>query len=234
MRVSSDQSLLTCQNTIQFSQITVEWAERDRIRLSISIQFLNSISQFNFSILLNLEKLIVFSNALGSINLIFMSSLKLKLKPEVWLPIPSCPGYSASNQGRIRSDVNQFIRSLQVNPSGYIQVGLHRKTRTVHRLVLEAFQGPSPLQVDHLNGVKADNRLVNLRYVTNQVNQLNKRKQKAGNPYRGVGQQSRGSWRAVVWYNRQRFLVGSYPTAEEARDARTAYIQANNLPNRTD
>lgn len=45
----------------------------------------------------------------------------------------------------------------------------------VHRLVMEAFVGPSPLLVNHKNGVRNDNRLENLEYVTRSQNQIHAR-----------------------------------------------------------
>jgi hypothetical protein len=66
------------------------------------------------------------------------------------------------------------------NTYGYIQVALHRegggrgirpKWSYVHRVVAEAFIGPSNgLHVNHINAIKTDNRVENLEYVTNAEN----------------------------------------------------------------
>jgi hypothetical protein len=40
----------------------------------------------------------------------------------------------------------------------------------VHRLIMEAFYGASPLQVNHLDGNKENNALTNLEYCTNSEN----------------------------------------------------------------
>lgn len=59
----------------------------------------------------------------------------------------------------------------------YVKIGKNKKVRKfyVHRLVCAAFLGFSGLEVDHKNGVKTDNRLVNLRYVTHGENMRNLR-----------------------------------------------------------
>ncbi|ASZ71334.1 HNH endonuclease [Lactococcus phage 38507] len=49
---------------------------------------------------------------------------------------------------------------------GYLQTSINGRRELVHRIVMSAFKGESELTVDHLNGIKTDNRLENLEYVT--------------------------------------------------------------------
>lgn len=104
---------------------------------------------------------------------------------EIWRPIQSCSGYEASSLGRIRStrwSINRFHRAMadaprikaqSINENGYctLQVG-HGKRRRVHVLVAEAFLGPKPprMDVNHIDGNKANNRPDNLEYLSRSDN----------------------------------------------------------------
>lgn len=112
---------------------------------------------------------------------------------EKWKDILGYEGlYQASNYGRIKSlerfvesvshgkpcmrHIRECIIQLQSHPTDYLQVNLHidgkQKTYKVHRLVWEAFNGeiPEGVEIDHINTVRTDNRLENLRIVTHKEN----------------------------------------------------------------
>lgn len=73
----------------------------------------------------------------------------------------------------------------------------HARPRLMHRLILGA---PVGLYVDHINGDGLDNRRVNLRLVTPQQNQWNRRAVRGGeSPYKGVSRDSKtGRWTASL------------------------------------
>jgi hypothetical protein len=93
-------------------------------------------------------------------------------------PVPAYEGrYAAANDGRIWAYPNASRKvgrwmKPRIDRCGYAYVTLFkdgvRKYPKVHRLVLSAFSGGSadPLQVNHINGNKADNQLQNLEWVT--------------------------------------------------------------------
>ncbi len=90
-----------------------------------------------------------------------------------WKPIPSAPNYEASDAGDIRR-IGKSQPLVSVPNFGYPRVCLRVNGRNrngrVHRLVAEAFLGPSDMEVNHKNGDKTDNRLVNLEYCTRAYN----------------------------------------------------------------
>jgi predicted XRE-type DNA-binding protein len=80
--------------------------------------------------------------------------------------------YLVYDDGRVASTTTG--RYLKPGLSrGYHSVQLSNRRRvTVHKLVAEAFIGPRPdgCQVNHKNGIKTDNRVENLEYVTRSEN----------------------------------------------------------------
>lgn len=106
---------------------------------------------------------------------------------EEWKAIPGFEGvYSVSNLGRIRREKYSNLSSACRNhegilkpfkdPKGYLRVdlgsGINKCRRKVHRIVACAFID-NPLvkpEVNHKNGIKNDNRSVNLEWATTKEN----------------------------------------------------------------
>ena len=92
---------------------------------------------------------------------------------EIWKDIPEYDGlYQASDYGRIFSVKNNCILKQLLGTKDYMLVRLYKKgigkTLRVHRLVWETFNGPIPkgIQVNHINEIKSDNRLLNLNLMS--------------------------------------------------------------------
>lgn len=97
---------------------------------------------------------------------------------EQWKDIPGYEGlYRASKDGHIESCRLQRLMKLS-STNGYQSVHLSASGNDilflVHRLVMLTFVGlcPEGLAVNHKNGIRHDNRLENLEYVTYSENTL--------------------------------------------------------------
>lgn len=84
--------------------------------------------------------------------------------------------YLVSNHGNIKSISRGRILSPKNNHDGYLRIQLWRNSkceyRSIHVIVMEAFS-KKPFEnavVNHINGVKYDNRLENLEWVTQKEN----------------------------------------------------------------
>tara|TARA_R110000868_G_scaffold116769_2_gene310582 strand:- start:1348 stop:1728 length:381 start_codon:yes stop_codon:yes gene_type:complete len=61
---------------------------------------------------------------------------------------------------------------------GYLKCGIDNKEYTLHRLAFLYIYGFIPVRIDHINQDKTDNRIKNLREVTNSENLRNMSKSK--------------------------------------------------------
>ena len=110
------------------------------------------------------------------------SQLPFNFATEDWKPIPGYEGlYAISNLGRVKSFVargrgpraknTERILSLS-NGWPYRKIALYRNKEHwqvhIHQLVALTFLGPCPQgkQINHKNGLKSDNRLENLEYIS--------------------------------------------------------------------
>lgn len=100
---------------------------------------------------------------------------------------------------------------------GYIVLNAGGKLHYAHRLAFLWMTGSLPPEyVDHINGVRSDNRWSNLRPATHAENCRNSRARKG---LKGVFPRSNGTYRARVTFNGKKYNIGTYKTPELAHAA---------------
>jgi hypothetical protein len=120
--------------------------------------------------------------------------------------------------------IGEEAKSLDVG--GYVQVSFGvGKIAKGHRLAWAHYNGEWPDgHIDHINGVRNDNRIANLRVVTNAINCQNKRKALPTSKTGILGVVKVGErYQANIHYDRKKRYLGTYSTPEEAHEV---YIQA--------
>lgn len=101
---------------------------------------------------------------------------------------------------------------------GYLVVRIDRVLYFSHRLMWMHVHGYMPLMViDHLNGVRDDNRIENIRDVSASINLQNQRKSRKNTSSSLLGvQKNHGGWQALIWFDKKRYCLGTFKTPEEA------------------
>lgn len=108
-----------------------------------------------------------------------------------------------------------------IDAYGYISGNFLANAIKEHQLVFILHHGYMPKNIDHINRVRHDNRIENIREVTRSQNQQNRPKQ-ANNTsgFKGVSFLSkRGKYLAKINMNYKPHHLGVYDTPEEAHEA---------------
>lgn len=114
--------------------------------------------------------------------------------------------------------------------SGYVLIGVDGEDFLAHRLAYFYMYGMWPAHhLDHVNGIRSDNRAVNIREASNQENMQNLRVSPAGAKHHLLGaspNRKGNAFRSFIKVNGRQIYLGTYPTAELAH---VAYVQAKRV-----
>lgn len=118
------------------------------------------------------------------------------------------------------SNAKAGTRAGRLLRTGYRSIHVSGRRYQEHRLVYLWHNGFIPKQVDHINRVKSDNRIENLRAADHSTNQMNTDTGGSQSGLRGVrlGPKT-GRWAARIYWNGKEIRIGTFATPEEASAA---------------
>jgi hypothetical protein len=99
---------------------------------------------------------------------------------------------------------------------GYLRSSVGGKSYRVHRLVFLYHHGYMPIQVDHIDGNRMNNRIENLREATSSQNNQNRKATSSSGVKGVVWHKQSKKWVASICVNRKSVHLGSFPSIEEA------------------
>lgn len=81
-------------------------------------------------------------------------------------------GHYVSELGQVKKKRGEGFKVITTGTGGYSNFSANGKNHLLHRVVWEAFNGviPPKMCINHINGIKNDNRLTNLELVTYKEN----------------------------------------------------------------
>lgn len=119
------------------------------------------------------------------------------------------------------------LKILGTKRNGYLLIRVNRKLYSQHRLAWFYIHGYMPENyIDHINGIKSDNRISNLRQATGSENNQNMKQPSKNNKlgFLGVGFSKRNkAFTARITINYKSTFIGYFKTPQEAHNA---YLQA--------
>ena len=152
-----------------------------------------------------------------------MSDLTAERLREVLDYCPDTGVFTWKIRSNRRVKVGDVAGALRHN--GYIQIGIDGCLHRAHRLAWLYVTGESPpSEIDHINCVKNDNRIANLRLATSAENKQNQSKAQKRNKagFLGVSPHE-GKFQAQIKVDGKKMHIGRFNTPEEAH---AAYLEA--------
>ncbi len=119
---------------------------------------------------------------------------------------------------RVLFNKKQFIgkECKSSNTAGYIRVKLNNKIYLVHRLIWFIENGYYCDVLDHIDGVRSNNKISNLRKSNHSLNQCNTLKNRQGHLAGVTYNKQAKKWRARITVDKVRISLGLFKTRQAA------------------
>lgn len=104
---------------------------------------------------------------------------------------------------------------------GYKVVSIKKRRYLIHRLIYQMFNNKQPKEIDHIDGIRTNNKIENLRECDRSQNLCNMRLRKDNaSGYKGVYLHKQNkNWCAEISYKGTRIRLGSFSSPELASKA---------------
>lgn len=132
--------------------------------------------------------------------------------------------YDGEKLLRKKANGTTYAAGFKRKKDGYVQVKIAGVPYLAHRVIWCMFNDniDTHLVIDHINGVRDDNRIDNLRVVENVLNMQNRRNAQINSKTGLIGScihKGTGRYEAQISYHGSKIYIGLFDTPEEAHQA---------------
>jgi hypothetical protein len=127
----------------------------------------------------------------------------------------------------IKKSTGEVVVCSETKGQRYLRILVDGKPRPLHRMIFMLLNGYIPKIIDHIDGNKLNNKIENLREVSQQQNCLNRKHHKnSKSPYKNVmWNESAKKWAVTMQVNGKRKYFGVF---EDIEFAELVAIEARN------
>lgn len=109
-------------------------------------------------------------------------------------------------------------------PESYIAVRVNAIGYRASRIIWRLMTSEEPIEIDHINRIRGDNRWSNLRSVTHFENHCNSNQKPNRTGFTGVRRSGARSFQAAIHIGKRMVHLGSFPSAEAAHEVFCAAV----------